>query len=165
MQPIKLNILMLTFILTFGLSVAADALADEPDSKSIPKSILMLGLYCNSANSTLKERFENNPTNLPWRAEGKKKGAIHGLMDKLDLNDLGYAKAVRDKAITQEEANFIKFLAIHEANQWLVNINVNCNNHLSSENAYEACLKEANSEIYKCYRQIIDAAIILMKSK
>jgi len=165
MQTVKLKMLIFMLILTFGQTLCPGAIADEPDSKTIPKSILMLGLYCNSANSTLKERFESNPINLPWRAEGKKKDVIQNIMEKLDFNDLGYAKAVRDKAITQEEANFIKFVAIHEADQWYSNINLSCKNHLSSENDYEACLKEANSEIYKCYRQIIDAAIMILKSK
>ena len=165
MQSFNLIKLIFWLVLTFGLSLHASAKADEPDAKTIPKSILMLGLYCNSANSSLKERFDANPTNLPWRAEGKKREVIQSIMLKLDLMDLGYAKAVKDKAITQEEANFIKFTAVHEAVQWYQNIHLSCKDHLSSENDYEACLKEANSEIYKCYRQIIDAAIVTMKSK
>lgn len=165
MQPVKLKMLIFIFVLAAGLTIYERAAANEPDAKSIPKSILMLGLYCNSANTTLKEDFERNPINLPWRAEGKKKEIIGSLMEKLDLNNLGYAKAVRDKAITQEEANFIRFIALHEANQWLINIKLICNEHLSSENDYEACLKETNSEIYKCYRQIIDTAVTIMKGK
>lgn len=156
---------MLILILTLAQSIWAGAAANEPDAKTIPKSILMLGLYCNSANATLKQRFEAMPADLPWRAEGKKKEAIQTLMDKLDPNGLGYAKAVRDRALTQEEANFLKFTAIHETDQWFNNINISCKRHVSSEDEYEACLKEANSEIYKCYRQIIDAAMVIIKSK
>jgi hypothetical protein len=139
--------------------------AEEPDSKSIPKPILMLGLYCNSAMSTLKGRFKSNPSAPPWRAEGASKDAILGLLQKLDLNDLGYAKAVKDKALTPGEAQFLKFSAVHEADHWLNNITKSCANPSLTAEEYDLCLKETNSETYKCYRQIIDAAKIITKSK
>ncbi len=78
-------------------------------------------------------------------------------MQKLDPTDAAYEKAIRDQAMTAEEAKFIKFSAIHESEQWLKNINISCATPNLAPNDYESCLKETNSEVYKCYRQIIDA--------
>jgi hypothetical protein len=139
--------------------------AEEPDSKSIPKPVLMLGLYCNSAMSTLKGRFEANPSAPPWRAEGARKDVIFNLMQKLDLNDLGFAKAVKDKAFTAAEAQFVKFSAVHETDQWLGNIARTCSKPEFTAEEYDLCLKEANSEIYKCYRQINDNAQAILKAQ
>ena len=153
------NVITVSVIwITYFILLRFTSLADEPDSKSIPKPILMLGLYCNSAMSTLKGRFEANPLAPPWRAEGPKKDAIFGLMQKLDLNDLGYAKAVKDKAFTPGESQFIKFSAVHEADQWIKNISKTCNDPKMTLGEYDLCLKDTNSEIYRCYRQIIDNA-------
>ncbi len=151
----------LSYFLILQLAYAAE----ELDSKSIPKPILMLGLYCNSAMSTLKGRFESNPAAPPWRAEGPRKEAIFGLLQRLDLNDLGYAKAVKDKALTPSEAQFLKFSAVHEADQWINNIIRTCSDPSVSAEDYDYCLKETNSEIYKCYRQIIDAAQAITKAQ
>lgn len=156
---VRVVIIYLSFFTTHLFTCAAE----EPDAKSIPKPILMLGLYCNSANSTLKGRFEANPTAPPWRAEGPKKEAILNLMQKLDLNDLGYAKAVKDKALTADEAQFLKFTAVHESDQWLKNVIKSCSDPALTAEEYDLCLKDSNSEIYKCYRQIIDAAQIITK--
>jgi hypothetical protein len=151
--------------LCYFLPLQFSCSAEEPDSKSIPKPILMLGLYCNTAMSTLKGRFEANPSAPPWRAEGPRKEAIFGLLQKLDLNDLGYAKAVKDKALTPAEAQFLKFAAVHEANQWLNNITKSCSNLTFTADEYDLCLKETNSETYKCYRQIIDAAKVITNAQ
>jgi hypothetical protein len=139
--------------------------AEEPDAKSIPKPILMLGLYCNSAMSTLKGRFEANPSAPPWRAEGARKDIILSLMQKLDLKDLGFVKAVKDKAFTAAEAQFVKFSAVHEADQWLGNITHTCSNPEFTAKEYDLCLQDANSEIYKCYRQINDNAQAILKAQ
>jgi hypothetical protein len=157
----KVMIIWLLYFITLQFS----CFAQEPDSKSIPKPVLMLGLYCNSAMSTLKGRYEANPSAPPWRAEGAKKDVILGLMQKLDLNDLGYAKAVKDKALTASEAQFIKFSAVHETEQWLGNITKSCSRPEFTAEHYDPCLKEANSEIYKCYRQINDAAQAILKAQ
>jgi hypothetical protein len=138
---------------------------EVPDAKSIPKPILMLGLYCNSAMSTLKGRFEANPSAPPWLADGARKEAISSLMQKLDLDDSGLAKAVKDKAFTAAEAQFLKFSAVHEADQWLNNINKTCVNTDFSAGSYDLCLKETNSEIYKCYRQMNDEAQAILKAQ
>jgi hypothetical protein len=156
---------VITILLSYFLIFQLPSSAEEPDSKSIPKPILMLGLYCNSAMSTLKGRFEANPSAPPWRAEGPLKEAILGLIQKLDLNDLGYAKAVKDKALTPAEAQFLKFSAVHEADHWLNNITKSCSNPSLTAKEYDLCLKETNSETYKCYRQIIDAAKINTNAK
>jgi hypothetical protein len=140
-------------------------IAEEPDAKSIPKPILMLGLYCNSSLSTLKGRFETNPSAPPWRAEGARKDVLLSLMQKLDLNDLGYAKAVKDKAFTAGEAQFVKFTAVHETDQWLNNITKSCSKPEFTAEYYDLCLKEANSEIYKCYRQMNDTAQAILKAQ
>lgn len=141
------------------------AKAEETDAKSIPKPILMLGLFCNSALSILKIQFEANPSAPPWKAVGSRKDMISVLMRNLITDDSAYQKAIRDQALTPGEAQFIKYSAIHESEQWLKNINNSCiTPNLSSED-YEACLKETNSEIYKCYRQIIDSALAMRKSQ
>ena len=149
--------------LVFFGAIAPCLAAEEPDAKSIPKPILMLALYCNTAMASLKERFEKNPLALPWRADDKKKAAIFDIMKTLDMNDLGYTKAVRDEAITANEAQFLKLSAIHEASQWMNNISHACSSPNLSNDDYEACLKESNSEIYKCYSQIIDRARVWNK--
>lgn len=160
-NPARLVVFCLSYLIFFQYS----CLAEEPDSKSIPKPMLMLGLYCNSSLSSLKGRFEANPSAPPWRAEGAKKEAILNLMQNLDLNDLGYAKAVKDKALKADEAQFLKFTAVHETEQWLNNIIRSCSNPELTAEDYDMCLKETNSEIYKCYRQIIDAAQNLIKTQ
>jgi hypothetical protein len=153
------------FFAFFVLSavVSPGLAADEPDAKSIPKPMLMLGLYCNTAMASLKERFEKNPLALPWRADGKKKESILDVMQKLDLNDSGYAKAIRDNAITANEAQFLKLSAVHEASRWMINISHACANPDRPANDYETCLKESNTEIYKCYLQILDRAKMFNK--
>jgi hypothetical protein len=163
-NKIKLVKIVSVFISYFFL-FQFSCVAEEPDSKSIPKPILMLGLYCNSAMSTLKGRFESNPSAPPWLAEGPRKDAILGLLQKLDFNDMGYAKAVKDKALTPAEAQFLKFSAVHEADQWLNNITKSCSSPSLTTEEYDLCLKETNSETYKCYRQIIDAAKIITNAK
>jgi len=149
--------------LVFFGAIASCLAAEEPDAKSIPKPILMLALYCNTAMASLKERFEKNPLALPWRAEGKKKEAIIDIMQTLDLNDQGYTKAVRDEAITANEAQFLKLSAVHEASQWMTNISHACSNPSLPNDDYEVCLRESNSEIYKCYSQIIERARVWRK--
>lgn len=164
MLQIKRYIHILTLASTFTLSIAAFSIADETDSKSIPKPILMLGLYCNSALSALKTQFEADPAAIPWRAVGKREESIRIQMQKLDTSDRSYDKAIRDQALSPEEARFIKFSAIHESLQWLNNTRHSCITADSQSADYEACLKETNSEIYKCYRQIIDAAQKMIES-
>lgn len=140
------------------------ALAEEPDAKSIPKPILMLGLFCNSALSALKTPFEANPAAPPWQATGSKLESLKILMNKLDTTDAAYEKSIRDKAITTEEAKFIKFSAVHESGQWLININHSCTRSNLAVQDYESCLKETNTEIYKCYRVMIDGVHAMDKS-
>jgi hypothetical protein len=124
----------------------------------------MLGLFCYSSLSTLKNPFEANPSALPWRASGSRQEAIQNLMSKLDPTDAAYEKAIRDQAISAPEAKFIKFSAVHESEQWLKNINISCAAPNLAPQDYEPCLKETNSEVYKCYRQIIDAVQAANKS-
>lgn len=164
MPPIKnyTQVLMLTLAITSR--ICAPAMATEPDTKSIPKPILMLGLFCNSTLGALKTKFEANPSAPPWRSMGSKQEAIRALLQKLDTSDAAYEKAVRDQAITPGEAKFIKFSAVHEAEQWLNNINQSCASPDLPSADYESCLKETNSEIYKCYHQVIDAAQSMSKS-
>lgn len=140
------------------------AFAEEPDAKSIPKPILMLGLFCNSALFAMKSSFETNPAALPWLATGAKVDEIKSLMNKIDATDAPYEKAIRDHAITEDEAKFLKFSALHEAEQWIKNINQSCATPNHAPQVYEACLKETNSEIYKCYRHIIDSMQAIGKS-
>jgi hypothetical protein len=158
MSPIRIMIRMLGGALMIAPLMWPDtaALAEEPDAKSIPKPMLMLGLFCNSALSAMKSSFETNPAAPPWLATGSKLETIKDLMSKLDATDAPYEKAIKDQAITAEEAKFIKFSALHESGQWLINISQSCAAQNLAPQAYETCLKETNSEVYKCYRHIID---------
>lgn len=165
MLPIKSHVKQLKAALVMALMMScATALADEPDAKSVPKPILMLGLFCNSALSAMKAPFEANPLAPPWLATGSRLESIKTLMNKLDTSDAPYEKAIRDRAITAEEAQFMKFSAQHESGQWLTNINQSCVSPNFQMQEYETCLKETNSEIYKCYRIIIDSVQSMGKS-
>lgn len=128
----------------------------EPDSKDIPKPILILGLYCNSAMGSIKSKFDDKPDALPWKANNQTRSKISAILEKLDFNGWGYAKAIKDKAIKESEAEFIKFTAIHETSDWMKNIQRNCQDPTLSGPDYEKCLQETNTEVYKCYKQIID---------
>lgn len=166
MSKIKflIRILVITLAMAQLLGSGSAVLAEEPDAKSIPKPILMLGLFCNSALSSMKSAFETNPAALPWLATDSKMKQITTLMNKVDITDAPYEKAIRDKAITAEEAKFIKFSAQHESGQWLININHSCAAPRLAPESYEKCLKETNSEVYKCYRTIIDGIQVIGKS-
>lgn len=149
--------LSISFLYLFLCYLSLLAYATElPDAKSIPKPILMLGLYCNSAKIVMKKRFDLDPTAPPWYAVGRKKEEIDGLFKIVDMNDSGYAKSVNDTALTRDEANFIKFTATHEATLWLKNIYVSCSIYPDNSYEYDTCLQDNNSEIYKCYRQLKD---------
>lgn len=128
--------------------------AGEIDAKSIPKSTLMLGLYCNAANVELKAFYEKSPLAPPWNAQGKRADAFAKVFASLDFNLGGNAKAIKDKALTSSEVNFLNLTAQKEAKIWGEHATMKCG--LLHENSeIETCLRDLNSEIFKCYQQII----------
>ncbi len=133
-----------------------EAAKTEPNAKDIPKPVLMLGLFCNSALVAMKAQYLANPRALPWKADGVTEKKISELFNKLDPSNSGYIKSVKDKALTEGEANFLNFNASHEATAWVKNVNRICANPSMGSVEYEQCLKEVNTEIFKCYRQIMD---------
>ncbi len=155
---LKKLITILVALISFGVSAlhSEEATKTEPNAKDIPKPVLMLGLFCNSALVAIKGQYLANPRALPWRADATTEQKITELLNKLDASDGGYVKSVKDGALTEGEAKFLQFNATHEAVDWAKNINRICNRPDDSGGAYEQCLKEVNSEIFKCYRQIMD---------
>lgn len=151
-------IIVLSALIGFGVTAlhAEEPTKSEPSAKGIPKPVLMLGLFCNSALVAIKGQYLANPRALPWRADGAREKKITELLNKLDASHGGYVKSVKDGALTEGEAKFLHFNATHEAVDWAKNINRICNQHADEGGAYELCLKEVNSEIFKCYRQIMD---------
>lgn len=148
----------------FSMSITSICYATNlPDAKSIPKPILLLGLYCNSSKIVMKKGFELDPSAPPWYATGATEQNISKLMKLIDINDSGYTKAIADGAITSHEANFIKYSATHETELWLKNIRNSCTRYLGNSTEYDNCLKDNNSEIYKCYRQVKDLINITKK--
>lgn len=109
-------------ILVFGLALSVHPLssapAEEPDAKSIPKAILMLGLYCNAANIVLKPLYERSPLAPPWNAQGKRAEAFAKVFSGLDFQYWGNGKAIKDKALTQNEVTFLNLTAQKEAKIW-----------------------------------------------
>lgn len=157
---LKKLIIVLLALIGFGVSAlhSEEAAKPEPNAKDIPKPVLMLGLFCNSAMVSIKGQLLANPRALPWRADGTKERKIAELLNKLDPSDAGYVKSVKDGALTEGEAKFLKFKATHEAIDWAKNISRICNLPADNGGAYEQCLQEVNSEIFKCYRQIMEQA-------
>jgi hypothetical protein len=147
-------------LLVFGLNSSSlhseETPKNEPNAKDIPKPVLMLGLFCNSALVAIKGDFQTNPRALPWKADGIREKKIAEIFNKLDAKNSGYIKSVNDKALTEGEAHFLHFNADHEARDWVRNVNRICANPAMGSYEYEQCLKEVNSEIYKCYRQVMD---------
>ena len=155
---VKKTIFVLIALIGFGITTphSEETAKIEPNAKDIPKSVLMLGLFCNSALVAIKGQYLTNPRALPWRADGVREKKITELLNKLDPSDAGYVKSVKDGALTEGEARFLKFNATHEAVDWVKNINRICNAPADNGGGGEMCLKEVNSEIFKCYRQIMD---------
>jgi hypothetical protein len=157
---VKLKSFIFLVSLLFGLTVA---LAEEPDSKKIPKSILMLGLYCNAANNVLEQVFQSNPSYTPWRATGIREMAFKRVFSQLDFNGGGNVKAVRDGALTQKEVDFLVLTAKKDATLWGQVVHEKCGFELD-HGKLEHCLRDLNSEIYKCYLQLNDQVEQLIKS-
>ena len=146
------------------LGPCARAQSPEPDAKSVPKAILMLGLYCNAANTVLKLIYEKNPSLTPWRATGKREKAFTELFSKVDFNRNGNAKAVRDKALTENEVKFLDLTAQKEAANWGLAAHEKCGFEPDPDRL-EICLRNLNSEIYKCHQQLNDQAEKLMQAQ
>ena len=127
--------------------------ANEPDAKSIPKAILMLGLYCNAANIELKRFYERAPLAPPWNAQGKRAEAFAKVFSSLDFNLWGNAKAISDKALTQKEVLFLNLTAQKEAKIWGEHATTQCG-LLHNPQDIENCLRNLNSEVFKCFQEL-----------
>lgn len=144
----NLWLLTLCFVLLTG-----PAQAGEPDAKSIPKPILMLGLYCNAANIVLKPFYERAPLAPPWRAQGKRAEAFNKVFSGLDFQHWGNAKAIKDKALTEREVMFLILTAQKEAKIWGEHASPQCG-LLREADQIEGCLRNLNSEVFKCFQQL-----------
>jgi len=131
----------------------APARAEETDAKSIPKAILMLGLYCNAADIVLKPFYERAPLAPPWRAEGKRAEAFAKAFSGLDYNYWGNAKAIKDKALSENEVTFLNLTAQKEAKIWGEHATPQCG-FLHEASEIESCLRNLNSEVFKCFQQL-----------
>ena len=153
MRKIAYPALILGLSLSFNL--VSIATAGEPDAKSIPKAILMLGLYCNAANIVLKPFYERAPLAPPWNAQGKRAEAFTKVFSGLDFNYGGNAKTLKDKALTQSEVTFLNLTAQKEAKIWGEHATPQCG-FLHDEGEIETCLRNLNSEVFKCFKQLDD---------
>lgn len=144
-----------SLIIAFCLSatIAHLARAEEPDAKSIPKPILMLGLYCNAANIVLKPYYERTPLAPPWNASGKRAEAFTKVFSALDFQYWGNAKAIKDKALSEREVTFLHLTAEREAKIWGDHATSQCGLLYEREES-EACLRNLNSEVFKCFQQL-----------
>lgn len=64
--------IILFAVIGFGVTTlhSEEATKPEPNAKGIPKPVLMLGLFCNSALIAIKGQFLAKPRALPWSAYG-----------------------------------------------------------------------------------------------
>lgn len=165
--PTGCNYLMIKYFLglylaTFIVIIATPAIAIDPDAKSIPKPILMLGMYCNSSGIEMKNHYDINHMSLPWIAYGPKEKAFNSVFASLDFQGWGYTKSIKDKALTQNEIKFLVLTAKQETAVWLTAITNSCTKLHGTED-YESCLKGINTEVYKCYQQLIDKVNIIIQ--
>jgi len=146
-----------------GLCASGHGLSQEVDAKSIPKSILMLGLYCNAANIELKAYYERAPLAPPWNAQGKRAETFAKVFAALDYKLWGNDKAIRDKALTHSEVLFLNLTAQKEAKIWGEQSTPKCG-LLHEKDEIDKCLRELNSEVYKCFQQLNERVEKLMRA-
>jgi hypothetical protein len=145
------------------LAPCALAQTPEPDAKSIPKAILMLGLYCNAANIVLKPFYERAPLAPPWRAQGKRADAFQKVFSGLDFQYWGNAKAIKDKALSEREVTYLILTAQKEAKIWGEHATPQCG-FLQEADEIEVCLRNLNSEVYKCFQQLDSQVKVLSRA-
>jgi hypothetical protein len=160
MKYSRFPILILGLFLNLNLPPRAQA--EEVDAKSIPKAILMLGLYCNAANIVLKPFYERAPLAPPWNAQGNRAQAFTKVFSGLDFQYWGNAKAIKDKALTQGEVTFLNLTAQKEAKIWGEHATPQCG-FLHETDQIEICLRNLNSEVFKCFKQLDDQVKALTK--
>jgi hypothetical protein len=158
----KIPFTLLILIVAISFALPKNTQAEEPDAKSIPKAILMLGLYCNAANIVLKPYYERAPLAPPWNAQGKRAEAFAKAFSGLDFQYWGNGKAIKDKALTEQEVMFLYLTAQKDAKIWGEHATPQCG-FLHVEDQIETCLRNLNSEVYKCFKQIDDQVKALTK--
>jgi hypothetical protein len=138
------------------------ALAAPPstDAKSIPKPILMLALYCHSAIEEMRLAYTRGHSNV----EISKDQIVASFLGVFDKNriELGgmCAKAVNDAAITPNEGKFLDLTARKDAILWVKFSGEKCAGTLFDGAAPkdEQCLRNINSEVFKCYQLVNEQA-------
>lgn len=115
----------------------------------------MLGLYCNAANIVLKPLYERAPLAPPWNAKGRRAEAFNKVFSGLDFQYWGNAKSIKDKALTEREVTFLILTAQKEAKIWGEHATPQCG-LLQELGDIDACLRNLNSEVYKCFQQLND---------
>lgn len=145
-----------------AVSAGSPAFAAPPstDAKSIPKPILMLALYCHSAIEEMRVAY----TQKRGDADIAKDQTVTALMSAFDRNrtelDGIYAKAIGDQAITPNEGKFLDLTARKDAILWVKFSGEKCVGTLFDGGAPkdEQCLRDINSEVFKCYQIVNDQA-------
>lgn len=143
-----------------GAGSPAVAAPPSTDAKSIPKPILMLALYCHSAIEEMRVAY----TQKRKATDIAKDQSISALMGAFDRNraelDGMYAKAVGDQAITPNEGKFLDLTARKDAVFWLKFSGEKCPGPLFDDGPPkdEQCLRDINSEVFKCYQIVNDQA-------
>lgn len=148
---------------------------DPTSAKTIAKPILMLMLYCHSAFDTLYSEYEKDQKTDPIL---EKLSDYRALTTAFQVNrtELGgynaekgmfsiYVKSVTDGAISYGEAKFLDLTARKDALLWVNLAKGTCKKHpffrITTED--DECLRNINSEIFKCYQGFNQRAQLFKK--
>lgn len=167
---------LVIFILTPGPLCAESFKGEDPTSaKTIAKPILMLMLYCHSAFDTLYTEYEKDQKTDPVLAQVGDYRAFTTTF-QVNRNELGaynaekgmfsiYVKSVTDGAISYGEAKFLDLTARKDAQLWINLAKNTCKKHpfFSIATEDDECLRNINSEIFKCYQGFNQRAQVLKK--
>lgn len=149
-------------VLAFAVSAGSSALAAPPstDARSIPKPILMLALYCHSAIEEMRVAYTRRHSNVDV-SKDQIFQAFMGVFDKnrAELDGM-YAKSVNDAAITANEGKFLDLTARKDTVLWVKFSGEKCAGPLFDGGAPkdEQCLRDINSEVFKCYQIVNEQA-------
>lgn len=168
---------LIIFIWTPGPLFAESFKGEDPTSaKAIAKPILMLMLYCHSAFDTLYTEYEKDQKTDPILTQVSDYRAFSTTF-QVNRNELGgynaekgmfsvYVKSITDGAISYGEAKFLDLTARKDALLWVNLAKGTCKKHpffrITTED--DECLRNINSEIFKCYQGFNQRAQIFKKS-
>jgi hypothetical protein len=142
-------------------SFASADVLDPKSAKNIPKPILMLMLYCHAGINTLQGEYEKTLPS-PVTTEKKQRAITQAFeINKVELGGINpesqlfavFHKSVADKAITTGEAQFLEKTAEKDALLWFSLTKEKCKKDIFLPLTEEEgeCLRNINSEMYKCF--------------